>query len=67
MISGRWEAINSDLLAIEDLINEEETTVIEIIATLDNEQILERWQELGDIGTFEGSNLSRIFHEMSIY
>ncbi|TGO43693.1 hypothetical protein BCON_1060g00010 [Botryotinia convoluta] len=46
---GRWEAINSDLLAIEDLINEEETTIIEIIATLDNEQILERWMELGDI------------------
>ncbi|KAM0141506.1 hypothetical protein ACHAO1_001694 [Botrytis cinerea] len=53
MISGRWEAINSDLLAIEDLINEEETTVIEIIATLDNEQILERWQELGDIVCLE--------------
>ncbi|KAM0320000.1 hypothetical protein ACHAO8_000593 [Botrytis cinerea] len=53
MISGRWEAINSDLLAIEDLINEEETTVIEIIATLDNEQILERWQELGDIVRLE--------------
>ncbi|THV43749.1 hypothetical protein BGAL_0966g00010 [Botrytis galanthina] len=48
---GRWRNITSDLTDIEKYINSEQTTAVQIIANLDNEQIIERWQELGDIGT----------------
>ncbi|TGO62758.1 hypothetical protein BELL_1103g00010 [Botrytis elliptica] len=54
---GRWRNITSDLTDIEKYITKEQTTAIQIIASLDNEQIIERWQELGDIGT---SNSNRI-------
>ncbi|KAF7875138.1 hypothetical protein EAF04_002310 [Stromatinia cepivora] len=46
---GLWDAINHDLIAMQDLITEEKDTAAQIIATLDNEQILERWQEIGDM------------------
>ncbi|PQE03575.1 hypothetical protein CJF31_00011090 [Rutstroemia sp. NJR-2017a BVV2] len=49
---GQWDDINQDLISILSFIDKEEDTRVQIIARLDNAQILERWQELGDIGMF---------------
>lgn len=46
----RWDDITLDLTSIEDFTAKEEATMLQIIAELDDAQIRERWQRLGDVG-----------------
>ncbi|EDN94842.1 predicted protein [Sclerotinia sclerotiorum 1980 UF-70] len=46
---SRWDNITLDLTSILSLITKEEAATVQILAKLDNAQILQKWQELGDI------------------